>query len=104
MSAARSNSSPDRFLRVGASRRKDDQGKVPQRGTSARRTEPVRVTVDLTPEDYRALRRLVAELAEATDVPTLSNTAVWRALLHRLDADEDLRAQVAEQITEDRRD
>lgn len=100
MSAAgRSASSADRFKRVGASRRKDaETGQAAERGATARRTKPVRITIDLTPEDYRQMRRLVDDLAWRTDTPTLPHSRMWRALLHRAAEDPGLLDQVAEQI------
>lgn len=103
MSAAgRSASSADRFKRAAASRRKDDTGQAPERGLTARRTKPVRITVDLTPEDYRQMRRLVVELAEQTDIPTLPHSQMWRALLHRAADDPELLADIAHRIRMDR--
>ncbi|GAA2738974.1 hypothetical protein [Actinocorallia aurantiaca] len=73
--------------------------KVPP--TDRRRGRPVRITVDLDPADYRTMRRLVAELGEATDTPTLAHSAMWRALLHLAADDEQLLARVAEQLRAD---
>lgn len=82
--STRSRSSADRFAAAGASRRRDaDTGKAPERGRTARRTKPVRITLDLTPEDYRTMRALVDELAAAADIPTLAHSVMWRALLNR---------------------
>lgn len=96
-------SSADRFRSAARSRVKDETtGQAPARGTTAARTKPVRITIDLTPEDYRAMRRLVDELAAATDIPTLAHSVMWRALLHRAAEDPGLLNQVAEQIRVDR--
>jgi hypothetical protein len=101
--ARRSPSSPGRFKAAAGSRRKDETtGQAPERGTTARRTKPVRITVDLTPEDYRRMRHVVDELATRTDIPTLAHSAMWRALLRRLDDDPALLAEIAEQIRNDR--
>lgn len=99
MSAARSGSSADRFAAAGRSRRKDaETGAAPVRGVTARRTKPVRITIDLQPPDYRSMKRLVDELAEATDVPTLAHSVMWRALLQRAAEDPALVADLAERI------
>lgn len=103
MSTGRSSSSADRFKRAASSRRKDETtGQAPERGTTARRTKPVRITIDLTPEDYGQMRRLVAELAETTDIPTLPHSHMWRALLRRAADDPELVADVAARIRADR--
>ncbi|MEV4251376.1 hypothetical protein AB0J63_49335 [Streptosporangium canum] len=102
MSAAgRSASSTDRFKRAASSRRKDDAGQAPERGTTARRTKPVRITVDLAPEDYRQMRRVVNELAEEVDVPTLPHSRMWRAMLAEVAGDPAMLARVAERIRAD---
>lgn len=104
MSAARrSASSADRFRKAAESRRRDaETGQTPERGATARRTRPVRITIDLTPEDYRTMRRAVAELGDRADVPTLAHSVMWRALLARLDDDPALLADLAERIRADR--
>lgn len=103
MSAARrSASSADRFKVAAGSRRKDTEtGQAPERGKTARRTKPVRITVDLTPEDYRLMRRLVDELALATDIATLPHSQMWRALLRRAETDPELLDAIAAQIKAD---
>lgn len=99
----RSASSTDRFKRAAASRVKDQTtGQAPERGATARRTKPVRITIDLTPEDYRQMRRVVDELAEMADIPTLPHSRMWRALLHRVADDPRLLAQVAGRVREER--
>lgn len=99
MSPARSGSSPDRFAAAGTSRRKDaETGQAPARGVTARRTKPVRITIDLEPADYRRMKQLVAELAEATDFPTLPHSVMWRELLRRAEDDRALMADLAEAI------
>ncbi|MBB4920984.1 hypothetical protein [Streptosporangium saharense] len=95
-------SSADRFKRAASSRVKDQTtGQAPERGATARRTKPVRITVDLTPEDYRLMRSLVTILAERADIPTLPHSRMWRALLHRVQDDPDLLAEVAALIKEE---
>ncbi|WP_067807836.1 hypothetical protein [Actinomadura formosensis] len=100
--ARRSGSSPDRFAAAGRSRRKDaETGQAPTPGATARRTKPVRITVDLDPADYRAMRQLVDELAERTDTPTLPHSVMWRALLRQAAADPARREELAAQIRAD---
>lgn len=97
--ARRSKSSVERFKGAGSSRRRDaETGQVPERGRTARRTKPVRITIDLTPEDYRTMRRLVDELAADTDIPTLAHSVMWRTLLRRAEADPELLATIAAEI------
>ncbi|MET8146366.1 hypothetical protein ABZU32_39170 [Sphaerisporangium sp. NPDC005288] len=100
--AARSSSSAGRFKAVAGARLKDaETGQTPERGTSARRTKPIRITIDLTPEDYQRMKDAVAELARVTDIPTLAHSRMWRALLHQIQDDPDLLAEVAAQIKAD---
>ncbi|MFB4197744.1 hypothetical protein [Streptomyces carpaticus] len=48
------------------------------------RTEPVRITVDLTPEQHRALRRWCAMTVVETEVPQAPQAEVVRALIDLL--------------------
>jgi hypothetical protein len=92
---------PNPFAGAARSRRKDDSGQAaPARGATAKRTTPVRITVDLAPEDYRAMRRLVAELADEADVPTLPHSRMWRAMLTEAASNPDLVATLVERIKE----
>lgn len=94
-----SGSTPGRFAAAGRSRRKDaETGQAPVRGVTARRTKPVRITVDLEPADYRLMKRVVDELADAADIPTLPHSVMWRALLHRASDDPALMAELAAHI------
>jgi hypothetical protein len=98
----RTSSSADRFKTAAGSRRKDaETGQAPERGKTARRTKPVRITVDLTPEDYRRMRHVVGELAADTDIPTLAHSVMWRALLRQLDSDPELFEAIAARIRTD---
>lgn len=92
MSAARP-SSASKFKTADA-----ETGQTPERGTTARRTKPVRITVDLTPEDYRLMRRVVDELAARTDIPTLAHSVMWRELLHLTDTDPEVFEAIATRI------
>jgi hypothetical protein len=104
MSAARrSSSSASKFRSAAGARRKDaETGQAPERGTTARRTKPVRITVDLTPEDYRLMRHVVAELASSTDIPTLAHSVMWRELLRLTDSDPEVFEAIAARIASDR--
>ncbi|RFU43061.1 hypothetical protein DZF91_03215 [Actinomadura logoneensis] len=100
--SASSGSSSSRFARAAQSRRKDaETGQVRERGTTARRTTPVRITIDLAPEDYRTMRRLVDEIAAATDIPTLAHSRMWRALLAEAADDPALLTAVADRIRDE---
>lgn len=101
MTSSRSGSSPDRFASAGRSRRKDEHGQAPTPGATAKRSKPVRITLDLDPVDYRAMRRLVDELAERTDVPTLPHVVMWRALFHLVADDPGRWDELAAQIRAD---
>ena len=70
----------------------------PERGRTAKRSTPVRITIDLDPGDYSTMRRVVMELGLQADRPTLAHSAVWRALLAELDIDGDLAERVVERI------
>lgn len=96
--SGRSASSPDRFRRAAGSRRKDETGREPVRGETARRTKPVRITIDLEPADYQTMRATVADLAGRTDIPTLAHSVMWRVLLRRAARDPELLAELAETI------
>ncbi|WP_017578554.1 hypothetical protein [Nocardiopsis kunsanensis] len=72
--------------------------KKTKRGESARRTDPVRVTVDLDPPAYSQMRRVLLDVAEEADRPTLTAAAMWRALLEEASADPALLARVAKRI------
>jgi hypothetical protein len=96
-------SSADRFAAAGRSRRKDEGGQAPAApGATARRTKPVRITIDLTPEDYRAMRRLVDELADRANIPTLAHSQMWRALLHEATGDPGRWEELAVRLRADR--
>lgn len=104
MSAARrSGSSTSKFKTAAGSRRKDaETGQAPERGATARRTKPVRITVDLTPEDYRLMRNVVGELAARTDIPTLAHSVMWRELLRLTESDPEVFEAIAARILADR--
>lgn len=70
-----------------------------KRGESARRTDPVRVTVDLDPPAYSQMRRVLLDVAEEADRPTLTAAAMWRALLEEASADPALLTRVAKRIS-----
>lgn len=69
-----------------------------KRGQSARRSAPVRMTIDLDPPDYTQMRRVLLDLAEEADHPTLTAAAMWRAALAELSEDPRLVTRVAKRI------
>nr|WP_012954658.1 hypothetical protein [Nocardiopsis sp. 90127]ABD48734.1 pSQ10.11c [Nocardiopsis sp. 90127] len=73
--------------------------KPKKRGTTARRTDPVRMTIDLDPPSYSQMRRVLLDVADAADRPTLTAAAMWRAALEELAEDPRLVARVAKRIT-----
>lgn len=74
------------------------KAKKTKRGESARRTDPVRVTVDLDPPAYSRMRRVLLDVAEEADRPTLTAAAMWRALLEEASDDPALLTRVAKRI------
>lgn len=69
-----------------------------KRGESARRTDPVRMTIDLDPPAYSQMRRVLLDVADAADHPTLTAAAMWRAALEELSEDPRLVAKIARRI------
>jgi hypothetical protein len=81
-----------------AATRRTDPGAEPA-GSSAIRSKPVRVTVDLTPAQYRRLNAWIAETAADIDVVKLSQADVVRAFvmsLGRPDVDKALRIALSQ--------
>ena len=62
-----------------ATRRTEPAAEPP--GSSAIRSKPVRVTIDLTPAQYRRLNAWIAETAASIDVVKLSQADVVRAFV-----------------------
>lgn len=69
-----------------------------KRGTTARRTDPVRMTIDLDPPAYSQMRRVLLDVADAADHPTLTAAAMWRSALEELAEDPRLVAKIARRI------
>jgi hypothetical protein len=65
----------------------------PQQDAQARaatrppRTRPVRVTVELSPVEHRALRTWCAETSADLDLPLVAGAEVLRVLLHLMQTD-----------------
>lgn len=80
---------------VSTSVRTDLSTSVPA-GARARppRTRPVRLTLDVSPAEHAALRRLCGELAIELGVAQVSGQAVLRSLIRRVLVDEAARAQL----------
>lgn len=70
----------------------------PPRGATAKKTDPVRITIDLDPIDYRTMKRAVLDLGELADNPTATHSAMWRALLAEVSQDQELAARVAQRM------
>lgn len=71
------------------------------RGATAKKSSPVRVTIDLDPADYARMRNAVLGVGVQADRPTLPHSAMWRALLAELVDDPKLAARVADRVRED---
>lgn len=70
----------------------------PKRGRTAKRTEPVRMTIDLDPPAYTSMKRVLLDVADAADHPTLTAAAMWRSALEELAEDPRLVARIARRI------
>jgi len=64
------------------------------RTAQAPRTKPVRLTVDVSPADHAALKRLCIDLAAALGAAQMSGQDVLRSLIRRALVDEGARAQL----------
>jgi hypothetical protein len=84
VSAARPSEAELRRQRMAraATARTDPAAEPP--GASAIRSKPVRVTIDLTPAQYRRLNAWIAETAEDIDVVKLAQADVVRAFVQIL--------------------
>lgn len=72
-----------------------------RRPSTAPRTKPVRITVDLSPLAYRDLNRWCRQAAEDLDVAKVNTAAVVRTLLGMLDDDQALAGRVRDRIAAD---
>ena len=99
MSAAKK---PNPFAPAVTSRTpKPDGAAAKPRGATAKKSDPVRVTIDLDPADYARMRNAVLGVGVQADRPTLPHSVMWRALLAELVDDPTLAARVAERVRED---
>jgi hypothetical protein len=62
------------------------------------RVKPVRLTVDVSPADHAALRRLCIDLADELGAAQISGQDVLRGLIRRLLVDEAARAQLGRDL------
>lgn len=73
--------------------------KPPERKASDNvRVKPVRLSVDLQPDDYRSFDRLCGELAEETGAARVFRQDVIKALLAELQDSTELRTQVTDRL------
>lgn len=74
---------------AGASAEAAAAGPEPKLDAAARspRTRPVRVTVELSPMEHKALRQWCAQTAGDLDLPVVAGAEVFRALLSLMRAD-----------------
>lgn len=80
-----------------AAHRRTDPGAAPA-GTTAVRSKPVRITVDLAPDLYKQLTRWAAETALEVDRPRLPQAEVIRACIRALTDDPDVREAVLREL------
>jgi hypothetical protein len=62
------------------------------------RTRPVRVTVELSPMEHKALRQWCAATAADLDLPVVAGAEVFRALLSLMRADPGMAEQVRAEL------
>lgn len=85
-------------MRAAAGRQQDDVP-VPRRPATVR-TRPVRITVDLTPERHRALKRWARDTADDLEVTDVPLADVVRVLVRRLVEDDALAEAVRADLRE----
>lgn len=64
----------------------------------APRTRPVRVTVELSPMEHKALRQWCASTAAELDLPVVAGAEVFRALLALMQSDETMADRVRAEL------
>lgn len=74
-----------------------DQDTTPV-GSTAERTKPIRVTLDLRPTVHRRLKRWAATAAVTADLPVVPLAVVLRVLSDELLADEQLAERVLKRL------
>jgi hypothetical protein len=87
-------------MRAAAARRAEPD--APAAGVTAIRSKPVRITVDLSPEDYRRLMAWTTAAAAELDVPKVTAADAIRAMVRTVDLDKGIGAVVADMIRRDR--
>lgn len=78
---------------------------APPAGSTAIRTKPFRVTLDLDPKDYAALNRWLASAAmgiDPDDPRRVSLASALRAMIHATTADSMVAAVVLDQLRRER--
>jgi hypothetical protein len=60
---------------------------APPAGRTAIRSKPVRITVDLNPEDYRKLAAWTTSTAAALDMPRVTSAEAVRAMIRATSGD-----------------
>lgn len=71
------------------------------RGVTAKKSTPVRVTIDLDPADYARMRTAALGVGVQADRPTLPHSVMWRALLAELVDDPALAARIAARVRDE---
>jgi len=79
------------------SERRPGRETTPARATLPR-AKPIRVTTDLSPQDYRHLVAYCADLAEHLGRAKVPHTEVIRALVSRLEQDPSLRETITGEL------
>jgi hypothetical protein len=88
-------------MRAATARRTPED--APAAGRTAIRSKPVRITVDLSPEDYRRLTAWTTSTAAALDVPRVTSADAVRAMI-RATADDPMISDVVTFILRNRQE
>jgi hypothetical protein len=73
-----------------------------QRAAAAVRVKPVRLSLDLPPQNYRALKATCADLADELGAARVTTSEVLRALVTMVNQDPDVRRDVLAAIQSER--